>query len=260
MREKLREARKKKILKVLIITGAVLLLACLVYLRFALPRWFGTMQMFRIANIVVEPASYHDFVVGYLALGPDANMLTLDMASLYEKLRKVYFIESCIIEKHLPDTLEVRLKVRNPWVALASDDHLQLMDRQGYFLPYEDGFSGWIVEGIASGEPGERSKEDDKIRILGEIEKWYNYFGIGNFFPVTKVSLTDIEKIELSGENATIYLHPDGLERRFEKIRTVLDTFTRNRISFEYIDMRFDAPYVKRREETITETEKKKSK
>lgn len=247
MREKLREERNRRVVRVLKIAAAVAIVAGAIMIRFYVPRLVGGLSVFDIRKIVVEPAGYETFVKQLLAVAPDESLLSFDMEKACSTVREIYFIEDCRIRKDLPSTLRVFLTIRKPWVTVRNGDRTMLMDRKGSFLPFEGVGTPWTIEGIPVGDAGSSSADKDVVRILADIEKWYNYFRIANLFPVDTLSFTDLERIGLRGVDGVVYLYPEDLERKFDQLRAVLETCRKEGIAWEYIDMRFTQPYVKKK-------------
>ncbi|HOK80874.1 MAG TPA: FtsQ-type POTRA domain-containing protein [bacterium] len=247
MREKLIQERKKRIKKYLYILLLLLIIGLFFYLKLFLPVWLKNISIFSLKNIIVEPDSYSSFIKGYISVPEGTSIFSVNMADIYTKLKQVYFIEDCYIEKHLPDTVVVRVKIRNPWVLVTNTSSAALMDRNGYFLPLQENFRGWNIQGIHIEQIGVRTSEIDKLEILKEIEQWYNYYGIANLFPVDTVIVNDPDRIELVSDDAKIYIHRNEIEKQIATAKEVLKNCRKNNFLFDYIDVRFQQPYIKER-------------
>ena len=248
MREKLIEAKRKRI-KRWLAGFVVLLFVCIViYLRFFLPSWFKQLSFFKVKNIVVEPQAHSSFIKAYISIPESTSILYLDLGDIYKKIKQVYFIEDCSIEKHLPDTIFIKLKVRTPWVVVSDAKRAVLMDKQGFFLPLQENFRAWNIVGMDPGEIGKQTTEIEKLNILKEIEQWYNYYGIGNIFSVNTILIEDIDRIILTNSEGCVYIRGDGIQSQIETLKKVLVNCKKNNFQFEYIDMRFDQPYVKNKD------------
>jgi cell division septal protein FtsQ len=247
MREKLREERNRRVMRALKITAAAAAVALVLAVRFYVPRLVGGLSVFEIRKIAVEPAGYETFVRQLLAVAPGESLLSFDMAKACASVREVYFIEDCRIRKDFPSTLRVLLTIRKPWVTVRNGDRVMLMDRKGSFLPFEGVSTAWTIEGIPVGDVGGSTADSDVVEILAGIERWYNYYRVANLFPVRTLSFADLERIELRGDEGVVYLYPEELERKFARLRAVLETCREEAIAWEYIDMRFTQPYVKKK-------------
>lgn len=247
MREKLIEEKKKRIRKWMYVFSILTGLFLIIFARFSIPQWLKSLSLFSLKNVIVEPVDYTSFLKEYISLPEGISLFAIDMAGIYSQLKQIYFVEDCMIEKHFPDTLIIRLKIRSPWVLVVDENSSAIIDRNGYFLGMDMDFKGWIVEGIRIQAIGSRTDDQGKIAVLKEIEQWYNYYGIGNLFRVDKISLKDSDKIELRSQDMSIYIHKEGIDRQLETAKEVLSNCKKNNFSFEYIDVRFKEPYVKER-------------
>ncbi len=120
-----------------------------------------------------------------------------------------------------------------------------LMDRNGFFLPLFENFRGWVIEGMSVGEIGKRTVEIAKLNMLKEIEQWYNYYGLANLFKIDSVSMKDLDRIELRSGEQIIYIHTEQIQAKLEMAKKVLSAAKKNNIQFEYLDLRFNDPYLK---------------
>jgi Na+/H+ antiporter NhaA len=94
-------------------------------------------------------------------------------------------------------------------------------------------------------EKENKVEEVDKINILKEIEKWYNYFNIGNFLKIKKIDISDINKIEISDGIKSIFFTRENIKIKMEKLLYVLKNLKND---YEYIDTRFKNFYIKLKE------------
>lgn len=245
MREKLIEEKKRKIKRWFYGIGIFLFIGVIICLRIFVPLWFKNLSIFSVKNIVVEPPTHSAFIKTYLSIPDSTNILSLNLEEIYSKIKQIYFIEDCFIEKHLPDTLFIQIKIRTCWVIISDANSIVIMDRQGFFLPFQENFKGWNIVGMIPGKIGSQTTESEKLSILKEIEQWYNYYGIARIFPVEMVSLENTDKIELKGSEGCIYIRGDEIRRQFEVIKELLISCRTNNFLFEYIDVRFEQPYIK---------------
>lgn len=248
MREKLIEQKKKRIKKVFLIIIIVFLLGVIVFARILLPNFLKTFSLFSLKNIVIEPNEYASLIKGYISLPEGTSLLTVDMSGIYSKIKQIYFIEDCFIEKHFPDTLFIKLKIRTPWVVVVDSTTALLMDRNGYFLPLQENFKGWAVDGIKLKKAGEKTDEEERVLVLKEIEQWYNYYGIHSLFAIDSISLIDLDKIVLKASDEVMFIHREDIEKQMAIAKEVLKSCRKNSVNFEYLDLRFKEPYIKEKE------------
>lgn len=247
MREKLTQQKRKRIRRYLYLFFLVAGVCLLIYARFFLPQLLKNISLFSLKNIVIEPPGYASFLKEYISIPENTSLFSIDMQEIYSRLRQIYFVEDCTIEKHLPDTLLIRIKIRSPWLLVVDERSASLMDRNGYFLPLDENFKGWNVEGIKVGSVGTRTDQQEKLSILKEIEQWYNYYGIGNMFEVDTISIKDLNKIELKSGDRSIYIQSQEIGKQLDIAKQILSSCEKNNFLFEYIDVRFKQPYVKER-------------
>jgi len=245
MREKLIEGRKKRIKKWL--TGLTILFSAgfLIFLFFFIQAWFKNLSIFYVKNLIVEPAEYEQLIKTYIPLSKNTSIFTLQLDEIYSKLKQIYFVEDCYLERRIPDTLVIQLKIRTPWVLVVDSRSAALMDRNGFFLPLKENFNGWNIKGMKVDEIGVKTTETEKLEILKEIEQWYNYYGISNLFTVNTILIEDINKIELNSSEATLLIRGEDIEKQLETAKKVLAGCKEKNLQFEYIDLRFQQPYVK---------------
>lgn len=248
MREKLIEEKRKRIKRWLSGFIILLVICIIICLRCFLPLWFKQLSIFKVKNIIVEPQIHSSFIRTYISIPESTCILYLDLEDIYKKIKQIYFIEDCSIEKHLPDTIFIKLKARTPWVVVSDAKRAVIMDRQGFFLPLQENFRAWNIVGMDPGEIGKQTTEIEKLNILKEIEQWYNYYGIGNIFSVNTILIEDIDRIILTNSEGCVYIRGDGIQSQIETLKKVLVNCKKNNFQFEYIDMRFDQPYVKNKD------------
>lgn len=111
-----------------------MVICIIICLRCFLPLWFKQLSIFKVKNIIVEPQIHSSFIRTYISIPESTCILYLDLEDIYKKIKQIYFIEDCSIEKHLPDTIFIKLKTRTPWVVVSDAKRAVIMDRQGFFF------------------------------------------------------------------------------------------------------------------------------
>ncbi|MCL5408673.1 MAG: hypothetical protein M1135_01440 [Candidatus Omnitrophica bacterium] len=248
MRERLKQERIKKLKRAFFIFISLAGIFLLVFLRIMVPKYFHHLSIFKVRKIVVEPAVYQPLMSAYVGNVMSENILFLDLNPIYNTIKKCYFVENCSLKKILPGTLLINLSLRIPLFEVIDGDKFALMDKDGYFLPFDSNFKGWVVKGMQVGSIGEKSTDDEKLKILLKIERWYNYYNIGNLFQADTVSLENLEKIKMSGREGDVFLYPKNFKRKFEQLQIVLETCKKENFPFKYIDLRFNQPYVEKKQ------------
>jgi cell division septal protein FtsQ len=247
MREKLKQEKIKKLKKILLIFVSAIVIFLVVFLKITIPKYFRHQSVFKIKKIVVEPSNYQALISTYIGNIISQNSLFLNLTPIYKNIKKCYFVENCKIEKILPDKLLINLKLRIPLFEIVNGKKDVLMDKNGYFLPFYPGFNGWIIKGMQTGSIGEKTTDTQSLKILLEILRWYNYYNIGNLFPVKIVSFKNFSKIKLEGENGSVFLYPEHFKEKFKQLQIVLETCKKENFPFTYIDLRFNQPYVEKK-------------
>lgn len=91
----------------------------------------------RVADIRVEGRRTTDRETIFDALGArlGAPILAIDPVRAKEKLERLPWVRSALIERRLPDTLYVRLLEREPLALWQHDGKIELIDRTGAVIP-----------------------------------------------------------------------------------------------------------------------------
>ncbi len=91
----------------------------------------------RVADIRVEGRRTTDRETIFDALGARLGtpILAIDPVRAQEKLERLPWVRSALIERRLPDTLYVRLVEREPLALWQHDDKIELIDRTGAVIP-----------------------------------------------------------------------------------------------------------------------------
>ncbi|MCM8801828.1 MAG: FtsQ-type POTRA domain-containing protein [Candidatus Omnitrophica bacterium] len=199
--------------------------------------------IFEIKEIKIYPENM-SYIREMLELEKDKNLLFLDIENLMEKINFISEVEGCKITKKFPSTIEINLILRKPWAILKYNEKEFLIDKNGVILNNErENLTGLLyIYGIKVNEKENKVEENEKVNVLVEFEKWYNYFNIGNFFKLKKVDISDLNKIEISDGEKSIFFSKENIKIKLEKLVIVLKNLNNN---FEYIDTRFKNFYIK---------------
>ena len=242
--------RRKKIKVLFFFLIACFLIISFVEIKKMLITYLWNLEMFKIKEIEVYPESLVPLITGIIELEKGKNLLFIDIKEIERKIRNLRIVESCTVRKIFPSTLQINIQVRKPWVILKEGAKQTAIDRDGIAIPsVENKENYWQVEGIKFDREGIKEKERGKIYILREIERWYNFFNIATLFKVKRVVLSEIEKIVLDNGEKKIYLHYKDLKKEFEKLKIVMLECKKRNFEWEYIDLRFKDPYVKKKNE-----------
>ncbi len=136
---------------------------------------------FKVRGLMIDGRHYTSRKELKTALGveKDESIFAYDIAEMRERLSKLPWVKTVIVERRLPDTIYVRLNERQPVALYQKDKKLSLVDAEGFILTDKnlDQFKDLIVitgenapqnapelMGIINAEP------DLKERI--EIARW----------------------------------------------------------------------------------------
>ncbi|MCX7917377.1 MAG: FtsQ-type POTRA domain-containing protein [bacterium] len=204
------------------------------------------LEIFKIKHIKIYPENKIE-MLKFLEIEEEQNLLFIDIKSLIEKINSLPEIEECKIKKVFPSTIEIHIKERKPWKILKYEDKSFLIDKNGIILNnYNENSSLIVIYGIKINEKESKIEESEKLIILSELEKWYNYFNIKNYFKISRIDISNLNKIEISDGERFILLTSVKLKEKMEKLSFILKQIKKN---FEYIDMRFKDAYIKIRNE-----------
>ncbi|MFN4226594.1 MAG: cell division protein FtsQ/DivIB [Candidatus Ratteibacteria bacterium] len=203
--------------------------------------------IFKIKEVKVYPENM-SYLIGMLELEKNKDLLFFDFNNLIEKINFIPEVESCKIIRKFPSIIEITLILRKPWAILKFGEKEFLIDKEGVVLNYEKkNLTGLLnIYGIKVDENENKVEENEKINILVEFEKWYNYFNIGNFFKINKIDISDLNKIEISDGEKSIFFTKDDIKTKLEELSKVLKNLNND---FEYIDTRFKNFYIRLKNE-----------
>jgi len=92
---------------------------------------------FAVKDIIVEGRHQSSKDDVYDALGTEQNapIFQFDSAAAAQRLSKLPWVGSAVVERRLPDTVAVILTERIPAARWQRDDHIYVIDTQGHVLP-----------------------------------------------------------------------------------------------------------------------------
>jgi cell division septal protein FtsQ len=238
--------KKRRKIRIFIYLIFIILIGTgLIFLRMKILKFLWNLEVFKIKEIKIYPENMKH-ITELLELEKDKNILFLDVNNLIEKINSISEVEESKVVKKFPSTVEITIILRKPWAILKSGEKEYLIDKNGIILNNEaTNFSDLYIYGITVNEKENKVEEVDKINILKEIEKWYNYFNIGNFLKIKKIDISDINKIEISDGIKSIFFTRENIKIKMEKLLYVLKNLKND---YEYIDTRFKNFYIKLKE------------
>ena len=110
----------------------LLVLTVTIYLGNRFYRHLETSSVFHITNITISGNHIltKTDLIYYMGIPQEANLLNLNIDTLYKKLIAHPWIQNATIHRRLPDTLAIHIQERIP-VALIMIDKLYYVDREG---------------------------------------------------------------------------------------------------------------------------------
>jgi cell division protein FtsQ len=111
---------------------------------------------FRIEHIDIEGRyeTSPDDLRAALALDRGAPIFGFDTEAAHERLKKLPWVRSAIIERHMPDTVLLRIAERKPIALWQLDGNFSLIDTEGAVIPIDDiGRFGKLPVVVGKGAP-----------------------------------------------------------------------------------------------------------
>jgi len=244
-----RENRTRRMQKARIITAIALLILIAVSIYRAkqlATAYLWNLDAFKIRQVHIVPEGLAPIVAGVIGVDATTSLFFLDINDIHHRITQLQIVERCRVRKIFPSTLDIEIIVRRPWIRLPGDPPL-FIDRSGVVVPAPEDISPyWVVSGIASAGTSVRPEDQDKLRMVAELEKWYNQLNIGGIFPCTGIDISSPEKIILTSGLRQVYMVNEQIGEKFADLKTVLRECEQRAMQWEYIDLRFKNPYVKR--------------
>jgi len=250
--KKINEIKKrrmqKKIKKIKIICIFMLIpfiIFGLYHLKKKVSNFLWNTDVFKIKEIRIFPEEISPLIKELIELEKDKNLLFLDIEEIRNKILSIPEIEDCKIIKDFPSSLQINIKLRVPWAILKTNQKEYLIDKDGVIINDKEKNVNLEIYGVKVNEIENKIEEKEKIRILNEFYKWYNYYNMGNFFKIKIIDISELNKIKVSDGERKIFLRSEIIKEKMEKLAFVLKNL---KSDFEYIDTRFKDFYVKFRE------------
>lgn len=235
-----RKRRKFRILFFILFSGIIIY--GVFFIKKKTLNYLWNLETFKIKEIKISPPDAIPLITQIIEIEKDKNLLFLKSDELREKINSINEIEDCKIIKSFPSTLEIEVKLRNPWAILKTEKGEFVIDREGVIIDRPFLNAELEIYGIKVNQEGNKIEEIYKIEILKEIDRWYNYFNIGNLFKWKRIDISNLNKIEISDGERKIYFTKENTKGKMERLLFVLKNLKGD---FEYIDTRFKDFYVK---------------
>ncbi len=247
VRQEIWQRRKKRIRIILAIVATAIVFYGVVNLKRFLTSLLWNIKTFKVKEVLITPYSARPLITGLLEIETGRNLLFLDIDALREQIIKIREVENCIIRKVYPSTLEIEVVLRKPWIILENGKDIFFVDRAGKILSTPEISENLLrVQGINVKHNSIETQEMWKLEVLKEIEKWYNFYNLQKYFNLGSIRIIKPTEIILnSTDTGKGFILNTNISERFDKLKTVLKELEKNSTEWEYIDLRFQHPYVK---------------
>lgn len=235
IRQRISSRRKKKLKILFFLMFIGFIIYGFYFIKGKTLNFLWNLETFKIKEIKIYPENKSPLIKELIELEKDKNLLFLDIDNLREKINSLSEVEDCKILKIFPSTLEINIILRIPWAILMDGDKKYVIDKNGVIINRNYENIPLKIYGVKISQEN-RIEEPEKIIILNELDKWYNYFNIKKFFKISSIDISDLNKIEISDGERKIYFTKENIKEKVETLFIVLKNLNND---FEYIDTRF---------------------
>jgi cell division septal protein FtsQ len=242
------QRRKKKAGIILAAVAVVIVLYGAANLKTFLTSFFWDIKTFRVKEVRIIPEKARPLITGHLEIEKGKNLLFLNVDELRKRIMSIREVEDCTIRKIYPSTIEINIILRKPWLALEKEGYTLFVDRNGKILPPPDNPEDFLrVQGVSANRNNVETQDTWKLEVLKEIGKWYNFYNLQKYFSLDSIMILKPTEIVLNdtASSQRIIVMSGGISDRFGELKTILNECSKNKTKWEYIDLRFQHPYVK---------------
>jgi len=234
--------RKKKI-KIFFIVSLLIILICGVYeIKKAVVNFLWQIDTFKLKKIEVIPEKAITYINPVIEIEKGNSILFLDIKKLREMILKIPEVENCKIKKVYPDKLQIEVVIRKPFVCIIAGNKKYIIDKKGVVVKNVSDSNYIIVKGIKVNNSCIDEKDKWKLKVLENIEKWYNFYNLRKFISINEVEFISPNEIILITEKGKIKIKKDDINLQMEKLFNLLNQKIGK---WEYIDLRFKNIYKK---------------
>jgi len=213
-------------------------------------RFVAGMDLFTISDVRVVPAEAAPSVLSCLPDLRGRSILFLNLAEITKSVAAYNRVRTCRVLRIFPSTLEIRVELRRPWVRIAGAD--TYIDRDGFVVPAPADTRGFLsVSGLALTRPPDE-EYGRRLALLREVEKWYNACNVRALFAAEEIDISDPRAVVLRSGNRSVRMRPVDIRMQYEKLVDILRTCQRQGKDWEYIDLRWEHPSGKLKDERRT--------
>ena len=234
--------RKKKI-KIFFIVSLLIILICGVYeIKKAVVNFLWQIDTFKLKKIEVIPEKAITYINPVIEIEKGNSILFLDIKKLREMILKIPEVENCKIKKVYPDKLQIEVVIRKPFVCIIAGNKKYIIDKKGVVVKNVSDSNYIIVKGIKVNNSCIDEKDKWKLKVLENIEKWYNFYNLRKFISINEVEFISPNEIILITEKGKIKIRKDDINLQMEKLFNLLNQKIEE---WRYIDLRFKNIYKK---------------
>ncbi len=234
--------RKKKI-RIFFIVSLLIILICGVYeIKKAVVNFLWNIDTFKLKKIEVIPEKAITYINPVIEIEKGKNLLFLDIKKLREMILKIPGVENCKIKKIYPDKLQIEVMIRKPFVCIIAENKKYIVDKKGVVVKNVSDNNYIIVKGIKINSTCVDETDKWKLKVLENIEKWYNFYNLRKFISIEEVEFISPNEIILITEKGKIKIRKADIKLQMEKLFNLLNQKIGK---WEYIDLRFKNIYKK---------------
>ena len=169
-----------------------------------------TTPMFNIKNINISGIEHltEEQVISLSELNKNENLFKNSKSKITSNIKQTPYVESVIIKRKLPDTIDIQIKERKRSYMLKFVNGYVYIDTQGYILEIsEEKLELPIISGYKTEE--EKISEGNRL-ITEDLENLNNVLKITNSLEEIDVAKEIITNIDISNkEDYTVYLESE---------------------------------------------------
>lgn len=208
-------------------------------------RWLTTAQVLAVSHIEIQGAEHADVAtLRSLAAGAiSRNLITLDLAPLAANIRTHPWVRHVVVRKRLPDTLEIRVKEREPCALAMLGGEPYVVDTAGTPVDrFGPRYAGWSfpaflgLDGLDSAERVVRCRRAARqVRALQRAapELYEALAEVDLRDPTTTI-------LRFPGVAEPLRVSPTDWLRNLDAFRALHATLRQRHGAIRYVDLRWE--------------------
>ncbi|OED34682.1 hypothetical protein AB834_06280 [PVC group bacterium (ex Bugula neritina AB1)] len=251
--------RKRRQASVFLIWKILLILATfapLVYGGYTLYDSVYLSEMFLLRKIRVQGQKRlkQSDIQKILHLPSEQHIFDINMRKMVNRLLAHPYVKKAHMTRTLPDTLDVSLEERMPYLIFLYGGHHYEVDEEGYIMrmmnDYREGEEP-LVKGIEYLEEklvvGQRSSS---LKMLKALEVLQTFFlsDVAIFLKIKTVDISNIKQVALiTRNNIKIYMGGSDFQKKLKALSVILHKKKASIQTASYVDLRFGGVIVRPR-------------